>query len=206
MKLHHGAVEVLCYQQTEYLKTLEVLYERSTRAIYENLRAWLPPRCGNILDIGAGLGGIDVMLSRHYEHNVHVTLMDIDGISEKKKIGWHTQVEKFGHYTSFEAAHDFLVENGLPESHITFRDARLGVPAGPFDVIVSLLSWGFHYPVETYADGAYAALAFGGSLIIDIRKGTGGDEKLAEIFRTQSYRLHESEKHERWLFQKEFMR
>ena len=44
-----------------------------------------------------------------------------------------------------------------------------------FDLVVSLISWGFHYPLSTYLDQVYQKMALGGVLIIDVRKVTMSD-------------------------------
>ena len=48
--------------------------------------------------------------------------------------------------------------------------------------MISLISWGFHYPVETYLDKAYDVLVEGGSMIIDVRKGTNGIAMIKNLF------------------------
>jgi len=50
------------------------------------------------------------------------------------------------------------------------------------DVVVSILAWGFHFPISTYLPAVYQALKPGGILIVDIRKGTNGLEELATKF------------------------
>jgi hypothetical protein len=44
------------------------------------------------------------------------------------------------------------------------------LPAGPFDLVVSLLSAGFHYPISEYSEFALRTLKPGGALVFDCRK------------------------------------
>jgi hypothetical protein len=44
------------------------------------------------------------------------------------------------------------------------------------------MTWGFHFPVETYLDRVHELLNENGSLIIDVRKGSGGLERLSQRF------------------------
>jgi len=48
------------------------------------------------------------------------------------------------------------------------------------DLIISLISWGFHYPVDTYLEKAYDLLNKDGILILDVRKDTNGLDLLTQ--------------------------
>ena len=45
---------------------------------------------------------------------------------------------------------------------------------GAFDLVISLASCGFHYPVGTYQDLFSRQISPGGGIVLDIRKGSGG--------------------------------
>jgi hypothetical protein len=47
---------------------------------------------------------------------------------------------------------------------------------------MSTLAWGFHFPVETYADAVSRKLTDSGRLILDVRVGTNGVEALRQVF------------------------
>ena len=50
------------------------------------------------------------------------------------------------------------------------------------ELVISLISWGFHYPIQTYLDQVFALLAKGGTMIIDVRKQTEGLDMLGKRF------------------------
>ena len=50
-----------------------------------------------------------------------------------------------------------------------------------FDLIISLISWGFHYSIDTYLDETAASLAKGGVMLLDIRK----DSDSIDILKTR---------------------
>ena len=50
------------------------------------------------------------------------------------------------------------------------------------DLVVSLISWGFHYPLSTYLDQVYGLLKTRGHLIIDLRHGHDVLEELKSKF------------------------
>ncbi len=88
---------------------------------------------------------------------------------------------------------------GVPASNIYTNEInRDGFPGTQsFDLVISLISWGFHYPVSTYARPVYGALAPHGVLILDVRRGTAGKDELAELFGQSPTLLQVTEKYER---------
>jgi hypothetical protein len=154
---------------------LKTLYATDVAQDYEMLRPHLPPRACALLDIGCGMAGIDVLLARHYDDPA-IHLLDGTG---------HTDVRILFHpvmapYNSMPVARRLLELNEVPAERI-FEwppDPAAAVPA--CDLVISLLSWGFHYPVGTYLALVEQALKSGGRLILDVRKGHGGVERIAE--------------------------
>ena len=49
-------------------------------------------------------------------------------------------------------------------------------------LMVSLISWGFHYPIATYLNLVVERLNEGGRLILDVRRESGGREARASPF------------------------
>lgn len=150
---------------------------------YESLRAFLPERATALCDVGCGVAGIDVLLFHHYggPDDLQVHLVDKTATSELVTYGYKGDGE---FYNSLELAAETLAANGVPprqvHTHEAGTDGRL--PAGPFDLVVSLISWGFHYPVATYLDAAHEALTPGGRVVLDVRQGTGGEEEVRRKF------------------------
>ena len=143
-----------------------------------SLRPFLPERAASVLDIGCGLGGIDLLLHRHYApDSPSLALLDRDGVSSDVFYGYEDDAAS---YASLVHARQFLEENGVPPADVSTFDAdRDGYPAdATYDLIVSLISWGFHYPVSTYLDDVQRTLAPGGTLIVDVRDGTGAEDEL----------------------------
>lgn len=177
------------------------LYARDIAAEYQTMKSALPEDAEAILDIGCGIAGIDVFLYGHYAHSKpSLSLLDKNGISEQVYYGFR---ESGACYNSLAAAEEFLVANGIPRAAIhTFDIDQDGFPAHEkFDLVVSLISWGFHYPVEVYLDQVCAALREGGVLILDVRKKTDGKRLLAHRFASVETLLDEK-KYERVLAKK----
>ena len=172
-------VKYILFQRTSYAKyarnKLFLIFNKySPISFYEK-----------ILDIGCGAAGIDVFLHRHYGLPDRLDFYLLDKSTIDKKV-YYNYEPKGSFYNSLELARDFLCRNGLSERRIHLIEATaentIDAPAG-IDFVISLISWGFHYPVDTYLDRVYKLMRDGGHLIIDLRPGTGGEELLKGKFR-----------------------
>jgi SAM-dependent methyltransferase len=153
----------------------------------------------NILDIGCGVAGIDILLARHYK-NAKFYLLDKSHINSRVYYGIEKEA---AYYNSLGIAKKMLVANGVAENNVFLQEVT-GAPIFPgkkFDLIISLISWGFHYPISTYLDEVYNSLGPGGILIVDVRKDTDGEHLLKEKF-GQYHIIYEAQKYRRLLIQK----
>jgi len=154
------------------LEDLKDSFSESIQDDFDGIKSFLPESCSAILDIGCGVAGINVPLSQFYEDPVHITLLDKTHTEEEVKYGYKTTSE---FYNSLEVAKTLLMDNNIEEKNITLLNAQDDhqiTSDGPFDIIISLLSMGFHYPVTTYLDRILETLSPNGVLILDIRKNT----------------------------------
>lgn len=151
------------------------------REDYKMLSPHLPLNASSILDIGCGVAGIDILLYNHYKR-AKIYLLDKSIIDDTIHYGY----EHCGsYYNSLTVAKQFLEDNGAHKSDIHLQEATRHNDItfrGKFDIIISLLSCGFHYPLNTYIDQMYDKLNPGGVLIIDIRKDTNAEVQLLEMF------------------------
>lgn len=197
LKIPTDCLRLLAHQRSDYLRIIEREFGAEIFRTYRTFASLLPKNCKRILDIGSGMAAIDLELLRHYKNGVYITLLDVDGEAEKIKCGWHASADAFSAYNSFDAAKKLLAENGADMSKIITCDiSHESFPVGPFDVIISLLSWGFHYPVKEYIEQAKANLASGGVLLMDVRKGTDGIQQLSAAF-SKVRIVHRSERYVR---------
>jgi SAM-dependent methyltransferase len=145
----------------------------------------LPQPCLRVLDIGCGIAGIDLLLYRHLEGGLEsLHLLDRTAVAPRVFYGFRSAG---AFYNSLSVARRLLVSNGVPDDIIHTMEVGedLRIPMeGPLDLVISLISWGFHYPVETYLEQAHALLRAGGRLILDVRKGQGGEQQIARRFST----------------------
>jgi SAM-dependent methyltransferase len=161
-------------------KAIMEAYKKDMQSEYNEIISFLPEKVKNILDIGCGIGGIDVFLSEHYKlEEPHFYCLDktqIDSVFYGfNKIG--------AFYNSLENTKQFLQLNEIPNINILEADSNYKIPADEkFDLIISLISWGYHFPIDTYLNEVYSHLNNGGHLILDIRENTNGIDLLREKF------------------------
>lgn len=134
------------------------------------------------------MAGIDVFLGRHYP-DATIHLLDKSGVSPKINAGFNGSAEEFAHYNDFAAARELLATNGVSNPIVCHDMHRELFPSRAFDVVVSLLSWGFHYPISTYAPRC------SGVMVVDVRKGTSGEDDLRKF--GDMIVIHEAQKYRR---------
>jgi hypothetical protein len=92
-----------------------------------------------------------------------------------------------------------LVSNGIPEETIFIQEATNDNVINfdkKFNLVLSLISWGFHYPVSTYLDVVYEKMVPGSVLVIDVRRWQGGLELIQKKFGNAKV-VYEGGKHDR---------
>ena len=162
---------------------IKSLYNDDMQAEFASIKEHLPDACSSVLDIGCGVAGIDVLIDRHYAgQDPDIYLLDKTQVERNV---FYLFNERAAFYNSLEVAKSVLILNGIPDGRIRLREAdaanQIQVPGG-IDLIISLLSWGFHYPVETYAKRVAEAVSDSGVVILDVRKGTTGLQTLKHVF------------------------
>lgn len=187
-----ACLPLLSEQRTHYADPAREYGEEIART-FDTFRDHLPVDADRVLDIGSGMAGIDVLLGRRYP-GATLHLLDKQGVSARINAGFNARAEDFAHYNDFDLAVGLLRDNGVENEIITHDASRTQeVPNLVFDVVVSLLSWGFHYPIATYAPRCR------GVMVVDVRMGTDGEDALREYGRVTV--VHEAKKYRRVVVQ-----
>lgn len=177
---------------TEYALTKDSSDEQINDALtimmikdYDMIKHTLPTQVENILDIGCGLGLIDLALYNHYNGNISINLLDkTNTISEDTSVRGFNKEYVF--YNSMDATVETLTSNGVAENTLhayeVNDDSLQAIEGKQFDLIMSFLSCGWHYSIETYVELIKKTLKADGVLILDIRHNTGQLEYAMEHF------------------------
>lgn len=151
---------------------------------FNSIKDSLPGNASLILDIGCGVAGIDVLLSRHYSQPQppQIYLSDYEETSSVIKYDFSRSPAK---YNSLKIAKTLLVQNAVPKETIRLIDPNKLSSLShnlSFDLVISILAWGFHFPVTEYLDTVYELLSDTGVLILDVRQSTTGIKELQSKF------------------------
>ena len=147
-----------------------------------NIKKYAPGR-GRIMDIGCGLGICMYLLNDYFDeiHLVDRTEFPKEGPIENygvkgtvlysdKRLSGYGSTKNFGFYNDLNFAKD-LVKQGNPNSDVyVFDPLELPNLDYQYDMIVSLYSWGFHYPLDEYLDWALEHLKMGGRIMLTLNK------------------------------------
>ena len=174
-----------CYVKMEAFLFSRMIHAKFTEDIneeYLTIKDYLPTHAKNVLDIGCGVAGIDALIYEHYDNDFEVYLLDKTFVD--KKVFY--KLERIGSfYNSLSIAQDLLVLNNVPESQIHTQEVDSGNQIAfdtQFDIVISQISWGFHYPISVYLDQVYEKMRTSGVLIVDVRKNSGGEDLLRKKF------------------------
>jgi 16S rRNA G1207 methylase RsmC len=143
----------------------------------------LPANAANVLDIGCGLGLIDIAIHKHYSSEPVMHLLDkTQDLAEGESIRGFNKEYTF--YNSLDGSKETLISNDVAEDKIKTYEVgqHQALNEIKFDLIISLLSCGWHYSLETYVDLIKNQLTHNGILILDIRHNTGQLEYAQEHF------------------------
>jgi SAM-dependent methyltransferase len=168
-------------------KAWKAAYERSLLRIYSSIRGALPNRCTSVLDIGSGLGGIDVLLAKHFG-GLDVCLLD--GIDCPPEVRRHAEP-----FSNREVALDFQAKNGNTSVMYCWPTP----PARTFDLIVSFAAWCFHIEPMRYIDVVKAAMHENTTLVLDVRARVDWHDQLRAAF-GRPVILHQEHKYFRMAF------
>lgn len=144
----------------------QAAYEHELRQTYFEIRKYLPDPCWGVLDIGSGLGGIDVLLTRHYADSppyIHL----LDGEQDSPRMRLHRQT-----FNNMKVARAFQIANGVRTDRFSYFTTGASNLPRPYDLVLSLGSWCFHYPPDTYLPLLLSGggLHMDSVLIVDVRR------------------------------------
>lgn len=141
----------------------KVAYESSIASIYSGIVDYLPARAAAVLDIGSGLGGIDIHLSNHYGPETAICLLD--GDETGPEVEW-----SFKPHNSMSTAFDFLHKNGVTNVHGITPGNLDKSPIKPFDLVVSFSAYCFHIHPGDYLEDLKTVIHDETVIILEVRR------------------------------------
>ena len=129
-------------------KDITLNAENLFKSEMDTFKDFLPRTCNNIMDIGCGLGIINILLNNFYNDKTSFYLLDKNRIDKKIKYGFSSNYES---YNDLNETKRILLENNISEGSLFLFDVENDIQIdGKIDLVISLKSMGYHYPFETY--------------------------------------------------------
>lgn len=138
-------------------------YEASLKVIFKSIEPVLPATCARVVDIGSGLGGIDVFFAEHYSTPQQPVVCLIDGLEDPPKVNWH-----FKTFSHQGRALDFLKKNGV--KFPCYFSPNNWPKKTRADLIVSFAAYCFHIPVGDYIQEVKESMHADTVVIFDVRR------------------------------------
>ena len=102
----------------------------------------------SILSIGAGLGGLEIIINQKYNDKTFF-FIERNYVSKKVKYGWDSSNNEA--YNDLKVQKKFLTLNQMDHKKINIFDYDHDVlPEFKFDLVISLLSLDYHYDFQIY--------------------------------------------------------
>ena len=131
-------------------KDISLDAENLFKSEIDTFKDFLPRYCKNIMDIGCGLGIINILLNKFYNDKISFYLLDKNRIDKKIKYGFSSNYES---YNDLNETKRILLENNISESNLFLFNVEKDIQIdSKIDLVISLKSMGYHYPFETYLE------------------------------------------------------
>ena len=132
------------FQVEDIEKRTEELFQKEI----ELIKNYLPKKAENIMDIGCGLGIINIFLNKIYNNQPNFFLLDKNRIDKVIKYGFSSDYES---YNDLRETRNLLINNYIRPSSINTLDVEKDFKIdAKIDLVISLKSMGYHYPIDQY--------------------------------------------------------
>ena len=130
------------FQIQDIEKRTEELFRREI----ESIKDYLPKNAENIMDIGCGLGIINIYLNQIYNNQPNFFLLDKNRIDKEIKYGFSSEYES---YNDLNQTKNLLLNNNINSLHTIDVEKDIKIE-NKIDLVISLKSMGYHYPIDQY--------------------------------------------------------
>ena len=134
------------FQNQDLEKITEELFLKELNTF----KNFLPNSVNTIMDIGCGLGIINIYLNKFFEKKPIFFLLDKNRIDRKIKYGFSLNYES---YNDLNETKNILLENEINSACVYLFDVERQFQIDKkIDLVISLKSMGYHYPINSYIE------------------------------------------------------
>ena len=148
---------------------------------YYSIKQYLPENPKKILDIGCGLAIVDIFLFCHYYCNKNIKFHLFDKTRIEKKV-WGGFRETAAFYNNMDYVAEICEDANLTNFELIDATKQNLSKLVDLDLVITTISWGFHYPISMYIEEVNNAMKPGGTLIIMGLRDPKGKELLNKYF------------------------
>ena len=153
------------FQIEDIEKRTEELFQKEI----ELIKNYLPKKAENIMDIGCGLGIIDIFLNKIYNNQSNFFLLDKNRIDKVIKYGFSSDYES---YNNLDETINLLINNDMRPISINAIDVEKEfIIEAKIDLVISLKSMCYHYPIDQYLKLFKTCCDENTSFIFDVSEG-----------------------------------
>ncbi len=147
---------------------------------FQTFEGCLPENIDSVLDIGCGLGVINIFLNQKYKNNLSFFLLDKDKIDSSIKYGFSKDYESYNDLTETK---NLLCNNGLNDDQVYIEnvDNKINIKL-KIDLIISLKSMCYHYPLENHLELLKNVCTKDTEFILDVTGGLYSEEFMNKYF------------------------
>lgn len=145
-------------------------YTKLSEEEYSVIKYHLTPFPKTILELGCGLGRMSIYLNKKHPSDSKYYLADSSIIPDNKKndmYGWNSSTW----YNDLSLTDEFCKMNGLENFEIINLQKEGIQHLKNIDLVFSVMSVGFHYPIENYLHSIKDILSKDGKIIFGVRNG-----------------------------------
>lgn len=176
-KIKEKYFKLLNFQITQTKEDLS-FYEKISKAEYLAIENYID-KPEKILELGCGLGRVSIFLNSQLNNSPKFFLADFSEVSNKVKYGWNPKDSK---YNNLELTEQFCTENGLNNFEILDLSKNKLDKLSNIDMVISMLSVGFHYPIEEYINQLIKISSKNVTMIFGVRKGIYNQDSFKNLF------------------------
>mgnify|MGYP002828650262 CR=1 FL=1 len=135
------------FQQCNLMETISSEIEKE----FNLFKNHIPKNIKTVMDIGCGLGLINIFLNNYFKNINKFYLLDKNIIDHKIKYGFSINYES---YNNLLATKKTLKLNKIDENKINLIDVNKNyhIKEKSIDLVISLVSMGYHYPISNYVE------------------------------------------------------
>ena len=164
------------FQVQNFEKITEELFYKE----FITFKNYLPNSPENIMDIGCGLGIINIYLNEFFEKKPVFFLLDKNRVDRKIKYGFSSNYES---YNDLNETKNILLNNNIDTNRINLFDVeKQFLITKKMDLVISLKSMGYHYPINTYIELLRNCCTKNTVFIFDIGDNQYDENYLKKIF------------------------